>query len=214
MHWFKKNIGDYHKKAGRLSMLEHGAYTLLMDSCYDRERFPTDDEAYDWCWARTDEEKAAVRFVLGKFFTLIDGKYVQLRIQEEIEAYHEKAAKNAEIAKKREENRTKRKRNVHEPLPDEHEAPPNQEPVTSNQEPRTSSNSLSGAIVRRRDSFEWTSQMAWLDEHCPSLTFDDQILEHQKWVNQDPGTDRDLAQSYRRWMLQAEQYFSQNRRRA
>jgi len=29
MHYFKRNIGDYHKKAGRLSMLEHGAYTLL-----------------------------------------------------------------------------------------------------------------------------------------------------------------------------------------
>ena len=43
MHYFKRNIGDYHKKAGRLSMLEHGAYTLLIDSCYDRERFPTMD---------------------------------------------------------------------------------------------------------------------------------------------------------------------------
>jgi len=51
MHYFKRNIGDYHKKAGRLSMLEHGAYTLLMDACYDRERFPTMDEAIDWCWA-------------------------------------------------------------------------------------------------------------------------------------------------------------------
>ena len=77
MHYFKRNIGDYHKKAGRLSMLEHGAYTLLIDSCYDRERFPTMDEAIDWCWARTDEEIAAVRFVLGKFFELVEGRYVQ-----------------------------------------------------------------------------------------------------------------------------------------
>ena len=137
MHWYKKNIGDYHKKAGRLSMLEHGAYTLLMDSCYDRERFPTEDEAFDWCWARTDEEKAAVRFVLSKFFTLIDGKYVQLRIQEEVESYHQKAAKNADIARKREQNRTKRARTVDEPSPKQHEAPPNQEPITSNQEPVT-----------------------------------------------------------------------------
>ena len=37
MHYYKRNIGDYHKKAGRLSMIEHGAYTLLIDACYDRE---------------------------------------------------------------------------------------------------------------------------------------------------------------------------------
>ena len=39
MHYFKFNIGDYHKKAGRLSMLQHGAYTLLIHACYDREKF-------------------------------------------------------------------------------------------------------------------------------------------------------------------------------
>jgi len=68
VHYFKRNIGDYHKKAGRLSMLEHGAYTLLLDACYDREEFPTMEEALDWCWARSDDEEAAVRFVLNKFF--------------------------------------------------------------------------------------------------------------------------------------------------
>lgn len=76
MHYFKRNIGEYNKKAGKLSMLEHGAYTLLIDACYDRERFPSLDDAIDWCWARTDEEIAAVHFVLKKFFTLIDGLYV------------------------------------------------------------------------------------------------------------------------------------------
>ena len=60
MHYYKKNIGDYHKKAGRLSMLEHGAYTLLLDACYDRERFPTLEDAMDWTWARTEEEMAAL----------------------------------------------------------------------------------------------------------------------------------------------------------
>lgn len=93
MHYFKRNIGDYYKKAGRLSMLEHGAYTLLMDACYDRERFPTMDEAIDWCWARSDEEIAAVKFVLTKFFTLEGGQFVQQRIRDEIDAYHE-AKKN------------------------------------------------------------------------------------------------------------------------
>ncbi len=56
MHYYKKNIGDYHKKAGRLTMLQHGAYTLLMDSCYDREEFPTLEQAIEWVWASTTEE--------------------------------------------------------------------------------------------------------------------------------------------------------------
>lgn len=88
MHYFKRNIGDYHKKAGRLSMLEHGAYTLLLDACYDRERFPTRAEAIDWCWARSVDEVSAVEFVLSKFFTLDGEQYIQARIQEEIAAYH------------------------------------------------------------------------------------------------------------------------------
>lgn len=70
-------------------MLEHGAYTLLIHACYDRERFPTLEDAIDWCWARTKEEKDAVEFVLSKFFDLVDGVYIQNRIQEEIDKYHE-----------------------------------------------------------------------------------------------------------------------------
>lgn len=137
MHYFKRNIGDYHKKAGRLSMTEHGAYTLLLDACYDRERFPTLEEAVDWCWARSSEEVTAVTFVLSKFFDLVDGRYVQARIQDEINSYHAMALKNKEIAENREEaKRTKRAQqdtlraqNVNEPAP-------NQEPLTTNQEPK------------------------------------------------------------------------------
>ena len=68
MHYYKRNLGDYAKKAGRLSMLQHGAYTLLIDACYDREQFPTLDDAIDWAWASSAAEIEAVEFVLRKFF--------------------------------------------------------------------------------------------------------------------------------------------------
>lgn len=154
MHYYKRNIGDYHKKAGRLSMIEHGAYTLLIDACYDRERFPTRDDAIDWLWARSDEEIAAIDFVLSKFFHLQDdGTYTQDRIQDELDAYHAMAETNQRIAREREakrrEARNKKKdsasnqgkgaRSVHEACDNVNEAPPNQEPVTSNQEPVTNS---------------------------------------------------------------------------
>lgn len=142
MHYYKRNIGDYAKKAGRLSMLEHGAYTLLMDAIYDRETFPTLEEALDWVWARDEAEVAAVKFVLSKFFELHeDGRYVQNRIQEELNSYKAKAETNARIAKQREEKRKSKNessRTVNESCEEEHEPPPNHKPITNNQEPLTS----------------------------------------------------------------------------
>lgn len=90
MFYYKKNIGDYYKKTGRLSMLEHGAYTLLIDACYDRERFPTLEDAIDWAWARTDAEIEAVKFVLSKFFELKDGVYVQAKVQDDIDEWNKR----------------------------------------------------------------------------------------------------------------------------
>ncbi|WP_179989839.1 YdaU family protein [Acinetobacter sp. YH1901141] len=144
MHYYKRNIGDYAKKAGRLSMLEHGAYTLLMDAIYDRETFPTLEEALDWAWARDEAEVAAVKFVLSKFFELReDGRFVQNRIQEELDSYKYKAETNARIAKEREEKRKYKheaSRTVHEACEEIHEPSPNHKPLTNNQEPLTNIN--------------------------------------------------------------------------
>lgn len=141
MHYYKRNIGDYAKKAGRLSMLQHGAYTLLIDACYDRERFPTLEDAIEWTWASSPDEIAAVELVLRKFFTLEDGLYVQKRIQEEIEDYRQKSKVNARIAQEREtkraEKRTNRAQDVNESTPEKHGPPPNHKPLTKNQEPVT-----------------------------------------------------------------------------
>ena len=133
MHYYKRNLGDYAKKAGRLTMLQHGAYTLLIDSCYDREQFPTLEQAIEWTWASTEAEIDAVKFVLSRFFHLTsDNEYVQDRILEELMEYHSKADKNKQIAiereAKRKENNTKRTRIVNEPSP-------NQEPITNNHKP-------------------------------------------------------------------------------
>lgn len=130
---------------------------MLIDACYDREVFPTLEEALDWCWASTDEEICAVKFVLGKFFDLDNGVYIQNRISEEIKKYHENAETNKRIAKEREAKKREKRarlekeknealnnsnegsRSVHEACADEsrivNESAPNQEPITNNQEP-------------------------------------------------------------------------------
>jgi uncharacterized protein YdaU (DUF1376 family) len=142
MHWYKRNIGDYAKKAGRLTMLQHGSYTLLLDACYDRETFPTIEQAIEWTWASTPEEVDALKFVLSRFFILEkDGTYTQARVLDELLDYHGKADKNKQIAidreTKRKQNSTNRARTVNASPPIDHEAPPNQEPVTKNHKPRT-----------------------------------------------------------------------------
>lgn len=101
MHYYERNIGDYHRKAGRLNILQHGVYNLLIDACYDRERFPTLEEAIDWVWAETEEEIEAVKFVLKKFFKLNgDDQYVQTHIEEDLNQYKGFLSKQSENGKK------------------------------------------------------------------------------------------------------------------
>ena len=126
MHYYKRNIGDYAKKAGRLSILQHGVYNLLIDACYDREAFPTREQAIDWVWAGTNDEIEAVDFVLRKFFVeQTDGTWVQKRIKEEVDEYHGMCENNKRIATEREEKKTERERSVKK-------TQPNQEPLTTN----------------------------------------------------------------------------------
>jgi uncharacterized protein YdaU (DUF1376 family) len=137
MHYYKRNLGDYAKKAGRLTMLQHGAYTLLIDACYDREDFPTIEQAIEWTWASSDAEIEAVKFVLSRFFTPNnEGKYVQNRILEEILVYHKNAEINRRIAVERETKRkqksTNRATDNTERQQSLNEAPPNHKPITNN----------------------------------------------------------------------------------
>ena len=148
MHYYKKNIGDYHKKAGRLSMLQHGAYTLLLDSCYDREIFPTLEQAIEWSWAGSRDEIEAVEFVLSRFFALEEGVYVQKRIQVELDKFHETSATNKRIAQERE---TKRKKKATKRAPSVDVPPPNHKPLTTNQEPLTNNQGKSKDLSAKAD---------------------------------------------------------------
>jgi uncharacterized protein YdaU (DUF1376 family) len=172
MHYYKRNLGDYAKKCGRLTMLQHGAYTLLIDSCYDREKFPTLEEAIEWTWASTEGEIEAVKFVLTRFFKLgDDGQYVQDRILAELLDYHAKADINKRIAVERE---TKRKERTTNRAQSVDEAPPNQEPRTINQEPIT---------INHKPNKENTTSRKRADVVCPG-SVDQQVwsdfVQHRK----------------------------------
>lgn len=93
-------MNDYAGKAGHLSMLEHGAYNVLLDGYYNREQAPTRAEAIRWTRAKSAEEVAAVDAVLAEFFTETDGRYVQGRIEEELALFHAKQEANRQLGAK------------------------------------------------------------------------------------------------------------------
>ena len=198
MHYYKRNIGDYAKKAGRLSMLQHGSYTLLIDACYDRERFPTLEEAINWTWASTDAEIDAVKFILSRFFKIDkDGCWVQDRILCELLDYHSKADTNKRIAiereTKRKESRTNRVQAVDEP-------PPNHKPLTINQEPIEKKKTQRGS--RLPTDFvlheEW---IAFCNQERPDLnahkTFD---AFKDYWISAPKGIKLDWTATWRNWV--------------
>lgn len=94
MNYYKRHIGDYAKKAGHLSVLEHGVYTLLLDAYYDREQPPTRAEAVRIARCRSDVELAALDAVLSDFFHEVDGRYVQDRVEEEFKKAEAQARAN------------------------------------------------------------------------------------------------------------------------
>lgn len=99
LQWYARYPGDYLRDTAHLTMLEHGAYTLLMDyyystgvplPAYASANAPTlvgtsNPRLYRICRAVTQEEQEAVDNVISNFFTLHNGHYHHARIDEEIE---------------------------------------------------------------------------------------------------------------------------------
>lgn len=96
MNFYKRHIGDYIKKAGHLTLLEHGIYTRLMDVYYTREAGIPEDKAARLIGARSKDELQALANVLEEFFDLVDGAWTQGRCEEEIGIASAKADKNRE----------------------------------------------------------------------------------------------------------------------
>lgn len=84
MNYYERHLGDYARDAGHLTMLEHGAYTLLLDRYYTTEQGIPEDQAHRICRARTRDERAAVDAVLAEFFRLVDGAWHNGRCDREV----------------------------------------------------------------------------------------------------------------------------------
>jgi uncharacterized protein YdaU (DUF1376 family) len=84
VNYYQRHLGDYAKDTSHLSMLEHGAYTLLLDRYYSTDGPIPADQAHRLTRAKSREERAAVDVVLAEFFELIEGCWSNRRAEEEL----------------------------------------------------------------------------------------------------------------------------------
>ena len=84
MNYYERHLGDYARDAAHLTMIEHGAYTLLLDRYYTTEQPIPTDQTYRVARATSKPERAAVDSVLREFFILIEGAWHNRRADSEI----------------------------------------------------------------------------------------------------------------------------------
>lgn len=101
MNYYERHLGDYARDTGHLSLLEHGAYNVLLDRYYATEHGIPADDTYRVARANSAQERKAVDRVLAEFFVLEDGLYRKERVEREIERYREKSGKASASAKTR-----------------------------------------------------------------------------------------------------------------
>ena len=86
MNYYRRYSGDYLRDTSRLSMVEHGAYSLMLDYYYSDEKpLPLDrDELYLMLRAMKPADRAAVDKVLSMYFTKQADGWHQKRCDHEI----------------------------------------------------------------------------------------------------------------------------------
>lgn len=106
--WYPLYPGDYARDTKQLSLIEHGAYRLLMDYYYSNgsldcgitigttygqpnvQLMPDHTRYYRICGAIQKDEMSAVDFILGTFFVYLEGIYTHNKIEKVIKEQLEK----------------------------------------------------------------------------------------------------------------------------
>ena len=74
--YYRFYLGDYLRDTSGLSLMEHGAYNLLLHHYHSSEGCVSDEKPrlYRLCGAVVQEEPAAVDYVLKTYFQSMNGK--------------------------------------------------------------------------------------------------------------------------------------------
>jgi len=111
MHFYTHHIGDYNRDTPYLSLVEHGAYRVLMDLYYVAERplKANMDLLCRVCKCNSEIERDAVALVVENFFVERDGLLFHKRIDGEIENYKRHAELSAQAGRRSGEVRRAKK---------------------------------------------------------------------------------------------------------
>jgi uncharacterized protein YdaU (DUF1376 family) len=212
LNYYERHLGDYAKDTAHLSMLEHGAYGLLMDRYYATEQGIPADQAHRVARARSKEERAAVDAVLAEFFVLVNSTWTKNRIEEEIA----KAALKINSAKEngRKGGRPKNPAITQQKpsglsLGSENETQDKalQTPDTKHQTPKKKTSSSSGSR-RCPDDFEVTESMrSKAESDSPGVDIDRETTKFRDWEFAKARSDWPAA--WRNWIREAADRLSQ-----
>ncbi len=89
MNYYRRHIGDYARDTRHLTLLEHGAYAMLMDIYYATEKGIPDSDAEKLICAKSKAERLATRAILKMFFKFHDGEWTQKRCADDIRTMKE-----------------------------------------------------------------------------------------------------------------------------
>jgi uncharacterized protein YdaU (DUF1376 family) len=105
--WYPRYIQDYRSKTKRLSLVEHGAYNLLLDEYYSTgEPLPIDwVQLHRICSALAPPEQAAVQEVMLRYFRQTADGWVHDRVEVELK----KSKYISEVRRKAREERERKK---------------------------------------------------------------------------------------------------------
>jgi uncharacterized protein YdaU (DUF1376 family) len=108
-NWYPFYVGDYMRDTAQLSIIEHGAYRLLIDHYYSTGESLPDDEKqlYRICRAFDEQEQKAITKVLQLFFEHdVKAKvYTSKRIEKELEKKASISLKRSQAAKNKGKNK-------------------------------------------------------------------------------------------------------------
>lgn len=100
MNFYRHYLGDYGRKTAHLSLMENGAYRLLLDHYYATGRpLPADIESLcRICRAQTDGERKVIKAVADQFFPVNgDGTRHNKRADQELGEYEQQVTHNRRV---------------------------------------------------------------------------------------------------------------------
>ena len=168
MHYYQKNIGDYRRDTGHLSLLEHGIYNQLIDTYYLDEKPIEKQKVIRWLSIKTKDEENALQNVLNDFFSGSEcgNFWVHKRCDEEISAYKEKINKlKANGAKGGRPQKPIEKQKVSNEKQKDSKTKANQEPRTNNQEPITAADAAVAIQPHPLPIYRFRMTPAWQPDY-------------------------------------------------